>query len=278
MKLSSYINSILELENSNKLSQDDCFKIDGFDRSILILDDIEDKSEIRDSNPCYHITHGIPQAKKEAARLYKEALVTFDKLCRQRNIGIIKSFYVKFLLKKLHRNIKLGQAIDKRLQSSQYDPNLFPKYYRTIRLFTGGHIKYAFLIGFILSNKRPDYKKQVASIGEDIGILRQIDDDIKDYSDYHHEALGDLVQHKNRLPELLFNLYANPNEKTRLAELLINHSANQEEIKKLVFNDKVQKHIENKVIKLKNKIDLKVNALPEKYKDYLSQLMFKFLQ
>jgi len=278
MKLSNYINLILELENSDVLSEDESFSIDGFDRAILILDDIEDRSQIRDGKPCFYITNGIPNAKKEAEKLNRGVFITFDKICKQRKIGIIKSFYAKFLLKKLHRNIKIGQQIDKQLQSSQYNHNLLLKYDRMVLLFTGGHIKYAFLIGFLLSVKNPSYKNQVVYIGEQIGVLRQIDDDIKDYEGYHHEALGDLIQHKNRLPELLFQMYATSNEKTKLDDLLVNHSSNQSEIKNLIFNDKVKEHLNEKVNGVIVRINLKINILPENYKSQLSQLMSNFLE
>lgn len=278
MKLSNYINLILELENSDVLSENENFLIDGFDRAILILDDIEDQSQIRDGKPCFYITNGISNAKKKAKRLNREAFVTLGEICKQRKIGIVKSFYAKFLLKKLHRNIKLGQQIDEQLQSSQYSPSLLSKYDHMIRLFTGGHIKYAFLVGFLLSRKNPSYKNQVASIGENIGILRQIDDDIKDYEGYHHEALGDLVQHKNRLPELLFGMYASPDEKIKLDKLLASHLSNQAEIKKLVFNDRVQEHINKKINDMKSVVDLKMNTLPENYRSYLSRLMLTFLK
>lgn len=278
MKLSSYINFILELESSNVLSENESFSIDGFDRAILILDDIEDQSQIRDGKPCFHITHGVPNAKKAAEKLNREAFVTLSEICKQRKIGIVKSFYIKFLLKKLSQNIKLGQQIDKKLQSSQYNPRLLSKYDSMILLFTGDHIRYAFLIGFLLSGKNPNYKYQVVSIGEDMGVLRQIDDDIKDYEGYHHEALGDLIQHKNRLPELLFHMYASPDERVRLNDLLVNYPNNQLEIEKLIFNDKVQEHINKKVDEIRARINSKMKILPENYKSRLNKLMSTFLK
>lgn len=276
MKLSSYINSILELEGSNVLSENESFLLDGFDRAILILDDIEDQSQIRDGKPCFYITHGIAQAKKEAEKLNREAFGALGKICEKRKIGIVKSFYAKFLLKILYKNIQLGQRIDKQLQLSQYNPRLLSKYDRMIRLFTGGHIKYAFLIGFIISGRNPSYKDRVVSIGEDIGILRQIDDDIKDYEGCHHEAFGDLIQHKNRLPELLFYMHADSNGKIKLNNFLVSYTENKSEIKKIIFGDKVQKCISEKINRIKTKIDLKIKKLPENYKAYLGGLMFTF--
>ena len=58
MKLSYYINLILELENATKFNEEQSFNIDGFDTAILILDDIQDQSKIRDGKPCFYIING----------------------------------------------------------------------------------------------------------------------------------------------------------------------------------------------------------------------------
>ncbi|MES2930839.1 MAG: polyprenyl synthetase family protein [Patescibacteria group bacterium] len=279
MKLSSYINLILKLENSNTLSESDSFSIDGFDRAILILDDIEDQSLIRDGKPSFHVEYGTLEAKKEAEKLYKNTFRTLGNICKQRKLGIIKSFYVRFLLKRLYKKIQLGQYIDRQLQQTTViSPRLLLKYDRMILLFTGGHIKYAFLVGSLLSNQKASYKNQVASIGEDIGMLRQIDDDIKDYEGYHHEPLGDLINHKKRLPELLFQLYASSDEKMKLKSLLSNPAGNRTEIEKLIFNENVQRYISEKIAEIKTRIEMKINTLPENYKFRMNQLMLEFLR
>lgn len=181
-------------------------------------------------------------------------------------------------MKKLHRDIQIGQELDKLLQSEKiFSDKLFSIYNRMVCLFTGGHIKYAFLIGFILSGKKISYKNQVASVGENIGILRQIDDDIKDYSEYHHEVLGDLIHHKKRLPELLFYLYATEDEKNRLELLLSNSKNNYNQIKKAIFNDRVLNTLNMKIVNIRKKINEQLSILPEKYQNRLNELQSKFI-
>lgn len=271
------MNLILESEGSEILSEGDSFLLDGFDRAVLILDDIEDRSQVRDGKPCFYMVRGTMEAREEAQRLYKDAFLALDAICRQRGVGTIRSFYARFLLERLYRRISLGQRIDKQIQSEDsVCPRLVSKYDHMILLFTGGHIKYGFLIGFLLSGKKTPYKNKVASIGEDIGILRQMCDDIEDYEDRHHEALGDLINHKKRLPELLFRLSASPEEKSKLDILLSDSCKNQAEIKELVFNEAVLKQILEKTSSIQKRIISKMEGIPERYKSRLNQLMLQF--
>ncbi len=278
MKLSYYINLILSLENSEQLSERESFAIDGFDTSILILDDVSDQSQIRDGQPCFYITHGIEKAKIEARKLHAEAVQMLDFVCRKRKLGRIKRWWVKLLLHKLYTNIHRGQVIDTELQrTKKVSNNLLKKYNAMITLFTGGHIKYAFAVAFLLGGHNPSYKKEVLLIGEKIGLLRQITDDIKDYQEGHHEPLGDLVNHKKRIPELLFFLNSSGEEKEMLSKLLVEPTKNQKEIKALILNDTTVKILSEKVYSIKYEIDSHLINLPENYKQEIKQLISKFI-
>ena len=278
MKLSRYINFILELENVVALSKEESEVLDGFDESILILDDIADKSLERDGEPCFYITHGVENAKKEAKRLRLNAFSVLHGICKKRKLGFLKTFQANFLLQRLHKNILLGQKMDIRLQKeTKVSERLLSIYERMVVLFTGGHIQYSFLLGFLIGNIRSPYKKQIASIGEHIGVLRQMDDDVKDYVGYHHEPLGDLVRHKKRLPELLFYLCATEDEKMKLGQLLLQPEQHFDEIKKLVLNEKVLHALEERVAKIQEHIKRQLESLPEKYQESLTELMMQFV-
>ena len=278
MKLSYYINLILELEEVNLLNEQENSLIDSFDNSILILDDINDQSLTRDGEKCFYITHGIKVTKNEAKKLKIKAFNELNNICNRRNIKLCKKLQAKFLLKKLDKKIKIGQNIDLSLQKiKKVSISMESKYDNMIRLFTGGHIKYGFLLGYLISKKNPTYKKEVVSIGEEIGVIRQIYDDLNDYeNNKHHEPLGDIVNHKKRLPELLFLLNATHTQKEELIFLLKDPTHNLLEIKNLVLNSKVKKLIHEKISNIELLIESKMYNLPEKYKIVFKNLLKKF--
>jgi len=277
MKLSFYINFILNLENVPVLNKHERLNIDGFDVGVLILDDIKDQSKIRNGQPCYYIIHGVDTAMSEAERLKKKAFNALSEVCRKRKIGFIKILRAKFLLNCLWKNIQKGQSIDLFLQTAKIiDQKLFDKYGLMIRLFTGKHIKYGFLLGYLISGKNPIYKNTVIDIGENIGLIRQIQDDLNDYEQKHHEPLGDLINHKKRLPELIFLLNASDNEKGKLNEIL-NTTKDVSDIKNFVLNEKTKKEIYSKIFTITQNIEEKLLSIPEKYQNELKNLLDKFL-
>lgn len=277
MKLSYYINLILKLENSNLLTEEQSFVLDGFDRSILILDDISDHSTTRDGQPCFYITYGVEAAKQEAQKLYREAFSELELICKKRNFGLIKRYRAKLLLRKLHRDIEKGQTLDIELEKAEIvSPGLLKKYDIMVTLFTGNHIRSGFALGFLLSGKKSTYKEKVLLVGQKIGILRQIDDDIRDYNLGHHEPLGDLIQHKKRLPELLFLLDSSAVEKERLGNILKDPKNNYQEIRNIVFNKQVNNALSRKTSSIVSKVDSALFDLPENYQTALKELMRKF--
>ena len=278
MGLSYYINLILELEYSEKISDQDSFCIDGFDSSIILLDDIFDKSQMRDGQPCFYLTYGVDATKKEAKKRYNKSFCTINALCKQRKVGFLKRFYILFLLRVLFRKIQKGQSIDMYLETRSGVKKVFlKKYDRMISLFTGSHIKYSFLIGFLLSGSKASYRKSVVLIGKKIGLLRQIADDIKDYDGNHHEPFGDLVQHKKRIPELFFMLSSSCEEKERLDTLLKDVKKNQVEIRNLVLNSRVTELLLEKKSLITSEMNFYMNNVPDRYKDALLQLSSEFL-
>lgn len=277
MKLSYYINLILQLEKAPELTLEQSFNIDGFDTAILMLDDIQDQSKIRDGKPCFYIVNGIEKTKVEVKILQQKAFEELENICDERRIGFIGKLRVKFLLNTLHSAIIKGQNIDSVLEHSlTIKTSFIQQYDYMIKLFTGGHIKYSFLLGFLFSKNNPSYKKTVISIGEKIGIIRQIFDDINDYKKEHHEPLGDLINSKKRLPELIFLLNSTDKEKTALQDLMRNPEENFSKIADTILNTKVKNIIREKIKAIKNEIDLDLEKLPTNYQNALKVLVDKF--
>jgi geranylgeranyl pyrophosphate synthase len=278
MKLSYYINFILKLENASPLTDVQALNIDGFDVAILMLDDIKDHSKIREGKPCFYLVHGIDKTKKEAKILQSKAFQVLNSICDQRKLGFVSKIHAQLLLYRLHSVIKHGQRIDSYLEYQQkIQISLISKYDTMVKLFTGGHVKYGFSLGYLLSGKNPEYRDVVIYIGERIGIIRQIIDDINDYKQEHHEPLGDLINRKKRIPELMFFLNSSIEEQQRLKGLLHNSEENILEITELVLSKKNKDLIEEKIQKINQEIILKLARVPQSYNVALGELLYKFL-
>jgi geranylgeranyl pyrophosphate synthase len=276
MKISFYINLILSLENSSILTEEQSESLDGFDTAILMLDDIQDKSQTRNGEKCFYLIHGVDKTKKHAKVLHNKAFKTLSSICQKRKVGLLNTLKAKLLLNVLYFKILKGQRIDYLLeQTTNVEKISESKYFEMITLFTGGHIKYAFLLGYLLANKKPKYKPSVVSIGEKIGILRQIFDDISDYKKGHHEPLGDLINSKKRLPELFFRL-SSKKDIFILEKLLENPHDNFIKIYELVFNEEVRILLKEKIEFYKKGIDNDLQKLPYQYQKELNNLLYKF--
>jgi len=173
------------------------------DDSVLIMDDILDKSELRNGTPCFYKIHGTQKAIITAKFQECEAI---NALMQLAVVLKTKEQYVHKILKTFNEflmQVYTGQKIDYELSKiNNYAPEILKKYFEMIRIFTGGHIKYSIRIGHLLANE--DVNPEIDKIADSIGIIRQICDDYNDYFEQHHEPCGDFKIGCNRLPEILF--------------------------------------------------------------------------
>lgn len=172
------------------------------DNSILIIDDILDKSEERNWKPSLYKEIGIEKAIIEANLKYTNAisyLLELGKICKisaHNQIEIIKKIYL------FVHQIYQGQKIDQMLPTLSSIDKKKKKYFEMITLFTWGHIKFWLEIWQLLANKIPN--ESISKIADSLWIIRQIYDDFSDYFPSHHEMFWDFANWNNRLPEILF--------------------------------------------------------------------------
>jgi geranylgeranyl pyrophosphate synthase len=255
MRISDYINFILDLNKSELLNHEESSKIDGFDDAILIMDDIKDKSKIRDGKECYYIIHGTKKAKHRAYFLLKESKKELNKVAIKRGVGLIDRVKIQLVVWRLKNKINKGESIDSYLKGiDKVSESLLDSYMKMIRLFTGGHIRHAFELGYLLSNHKFD--KNILNAGEKIGMYRQINDDINDYEEKHHEPLGDLINNKNRFPQLVFKLKSSDKQTEELECLLKQPQDNIEDIRKLIFNAEVCDFIKSEKDNIENDLQI----------------------
>lgn len=254
-------NKEMTLEQKNILN-----KISKLDTSVLILDDILDKSEQRNNKPCLYKKIGKNKAIVQAKIFEKEAINYLIKLMEISNTNLQNKFKILVKINKFLENIYLGQKIDLELENyKNFNEDLIKRYFEMISLFTANHIKFGFEIGRLLANKKID--KNLSHILENIGRIRQILDDYNDYFQSHHEIFGDLKNSNNRLPELLFKKFNKRANQTKTKEKISKLLKNKEyfKLRKLILNTKVKKELYKycqKEFKNCQKIKTQFNYLP----------------
>lgn len=213
-------------------------KVSFIDDSILIIDDIIDKSKLRNGKPCLYLQIGEKKAILESKLLEIEArknLLNLASILRTKEefkIQIIKKF--DDFLRDIYLGEKIGQILSKQ---KKYSDSLLKNYFKMIALFTGGHIKYSIEIGQLLANKEPEPRISTASVSS--GVIRQIIDDFNDYFKKHHEPFGDFLSESNRLPEILFKKFSG----SRKRALSLIERGNITDFLSIVLNKKVREEI-----------------------------------
>ena len=187
-------------------------KASNVDDSVLLMDDILDNSSKRNGKLTYHRRYGIPRTIIDAQINYAESSLIFFELMKLCKIKLkFRELIVKMILLNT-RDVYLGERIDMDLENNTCSHGVLKKkYFKMVKLFTGGHIYYGLAIGQLLANKLPNKTLGISAIHA--GTIRQIVDDFKDYFEEHHEPFGDFLTSSNRLPEILFRKHHGNREK-----------------------------------------------------------------
>ncbi len=213
-------------------------KISLVDEYILIIDDILDKSLIRNGKPCLYIERGIKEAKRIAEDYKQQSFIALNKIMVElmtspKNQEKVLSRWDNFL-----KNISLGESINKKLEKINLPLEEIEKiYFKMIKLFTGEHIQVGLEIGQLICNKQMDKKVSKAAIL--IGEIRQIYDDFEDYLPRHHEPFGDFKSQNNRLPEILFKRFG----RERKEVLILLEQNRFDEARDEILNEKVRNEL-----------------------------------
>jgi len=169
---------------------------------ILIHDDIEDGSELRRGEPCLHKKYGIPIAINVGDALHCKM---WDLLCKNLEyLGTEMSLKIIEEFTKLSDRVVMGQHIELSWVND-YRWNLTEQDY-----FTMCEHKTAWYtcitpcrVGAIIANADSEIVDSFISIGRDLGVAFQIQDDILnligDEDKYGKEIAGDIAEGKRTL-------------------------------------------------------------------------------
>lgn len=174
------------------------------DDSVLIKDDFLDGSKYRNGKLCLYKKIGVEQALIKSEHNRCNSINALFKLMNLCNTSLDNRLKILENHNNFISDVYAGELVDLSLKKNKsLYITLLKKYKNMISLFTGGHIKYAVKIGFLLVNN--NCNDNIENICVSSGRIRQVCDDFDDYYEKHHESFGDFINNKNRLPELLFN-------------------------------------------------------------------------
>jgi geranylgeranyl pyrophosphate synthase len=184
----------------------------------LIVDDIEDGSELRRGKPALHKIFGMDIALNAANYLYflpfkmvKESGIS----CKERIYELIGTETLK-----LH----IGQAADILWHKTPYMPSQ-TEYFEMCANKTGSMARLSAKLGAAVAGASEKDAEALGKFAESIGVAFQIQDDILNIEQGLGKEYGeDITEGKKSLPAILAFSAAMPQEKSRLAEILAMHT------------------------------------------------------
>lgn len=144
----------------------------------IIVDDIEDNSDLRRGKPTLHKIYGIDIAINVGNFLYFASFLPIIEKLKRFDEDTIKRMF-KAIIEELMR-IHVGQGIDIVWHKQMFDVKHIneKKYMQMCSYKTGVLMRLATRLAAILAKKTEDEERLLGAFGESIGVAFQIQDDI----------------------------------------------------------------------------------------------------
>jgi len=198
----------------------------------LIIDDIEDSSELRRGKPCTYRLFGLDIAINAGNAMYYLPLLTLmknrDKVPAEK-ANRIYEIYVQEMI-----NLSFGQAMDIAWHRGLVDDEEISEeqYLQMCSYKTGTLARMAAKIAAVLADASEDLVEKIGRFAEAIGVAFQIQDDIlditgKEFAERKGGIGQDITEGKRTLMVIHTLRRASPEDKKRLIEILNMHTADQ---------------------------------------------------
>lgn len=154
----------------------------------LIVDDIQDGSEVRRNAPSMHVKHGVPIALNAGNWLYFRALRLVQKLDLSPHISFELMGDLIHLMEKAH----IGQALDLGTDISQLPQDEVKSTALTsMELKTGTLLSLALRLGMAIAGES-EKKQEIMELGSKAGLLLQMYDDLGNFFTLGEKQFEDL--------------------------------------------------------------------------------------
>lgn len=198
----------------------------------IMIDDIEDASQLRRGKPCTYRIYGLDIAVNAGNAMYYLPLlplienrekVSAEKLCK------IYEIYVKEMI-----NLSLGQAIDIAWHRglANADEIVEKDYLQMCAYKTGTLARMAAKIAAVLADANDELVERLGRFAESIGVAFQMQDDIldltsKEFAEKKGGRGQDITEGKRTLMVIRTLKVADSKDKKRLMEILSMHTSDQ---------------------------------------------------
>ncbi|MEM2104859.1 MAG: polyprenyl synthetase family protein [Candidatus Bathyarchaeia archaeon] len=198
----------------------------------LIIDDIEDASEMRRGKPCTHKIYGLDISINAGNAMYYLPLlplITNKEKISKEKLNAVYEIYVKEMI-----NLSLGQAMDIAWHKGLANADQISEedYLQMCAYKTGTLARMSAKIAAVLADASQELTEKLGRFAESIGVAFQMQDDILDLTgeEFAEKKGGkgqDITEGKRTLIVIHTLKVANDKDRRRLIEILNMHTTNQ---------------------------------------------------
>jgi len=198
----------------------------------LVIDDLEDSSEVRRNKPCTYKIFGVDIAVNAGNAMYYLPLVPLMEQKDKIPATQLRDVYEVYVQEMINLSIGQGMDIAWHRGLANADNIAEEDYLQMCAYKTGTLARMAAKIAAVLSGADSDLIKKLGTFAETIGVAFQMQDDILDLTGAEFakrkEGLGgDITEGKRTLIVIRALKTATPAERKRLIEILNMHTRNQ---------------------------------------------------
>ncbi len=198
----------------------------------LIIDDIEDASELRRGKPCTYRIYGVDIAVNAGNAMYYLPLLPLMEKKAKLPAETLRGIYEVYVQEMI--NLSMGQAMDIAWHRGIANADELDEedYLQMCAYKTGTLARMAAEIAAVLAGARKDLVEKLGRFAESIGVAFQMQDDVLDLTgkEFAKKKGGcgqDITEGKRTLMVIHTLKNANNSDKKRLIQILNMHTSNQ---------------------------------------------------
>jgi geranylgeranyl pyrophosphate synthase len=198
----------------------------------LIVDDLEDSSEIRRGKPCTYRIYGVDIAVNAGNTMYYIPLLPLMEKRAQFSAETLRDIYEIYVQEMI--NLSMGQAMDIAWHRgiANADGVQEADYLQMCAYKTGTLARMAARLAAVLAGADKDIVEKLGRYAESIGVAFQMQDDIldltgKEFADKKGGRGQDITEGKRTLMVIYAMQQASETDRTRLVEILNLHTSDQ---------------------------------------------------
>jgi len=198
----------------------------------LVVDDIEDSSEVRRGKPCTYKIFGIDIAVNAGNAMYYLPLLPLMEQKDSISAEKLRDIYEVYVLEMI--NLSIGQAMDIAWHRGLANADCISEedYLQMCAYKTGTLARMSAKIAVLIADGDKELVTKIGTFAESIGVAFQMQDDILDLTGTEFAkkkgGLGmDITEGKRTLMVIRTLKTANPKDAQRLVEILSMHTSEQ---------------------------------------------------